>query len=1055
MKKKFYGALLLGSVLLAGGMVSCSDYDDDIAALQSQTNDLSSQITKLNEALDATKGEASAAKTAAEEAKAAADSAKAAAEEAKAAAAEAKADAIEAAIDACKELMSGTASQEDLDKVKSTIEGIQKDLSTINGTVNDIVKWQTAVDVQIAALEKFKETTTTDITTLQSKIDGLVTELNNVKTSIPTSADIEAMVKDACKEINTELETIGTALNTLQGVIANRLTSTVFVPTDYIDGIPAITFKTLKYTPQTFNKLHASGSDNPAGTGSTTVDAGKELLVSNKETIAQYRLNPTGVNTSDIEMPSYVSMQATNQTRAGQPIDDPVGVVKDQTLNIEDGILKLRVEKTTTENLNLASTENGKVEHFYQVALKTPIAKANLMEGENEAYVYSEYVRVAEKTVSPFIEKSVKSASGVTVDNAEESWQIAEGTDQHYKDSTFIYQSKAGEYISWKAPYDQPLDLTKLVNVCEFDAATDKVGDIHQTMENYKSYGLALRYRLATGEYITKGGPEGNSNETDQQKFATIADAAKGIMTSKVYTINGVSATAVGREPVVAIELRDTVRNNLVSLRYMKIKWVKETEVKTIDLTPLADTLYVCDNYEGIVGTQQMNEEIYNKAQEGGMTKKEFHAVYTKLEKVKGDGTITSIINSEAGVDSYNLKWTLSHTEIGAIWTALNKTYTITFKYSDPEGAYPDLIFTLSRKIVMPEIGIWGHNGIYWQGQNEYQIFNINPIIMKNEEAQATCNIHADLLNGFIKGNDKPTDAADALYFINTVKGNTKEAYTYEAAGVTFQFDASKLNTGKYVYYINGQKATATVIDNKLYLNDILAATIYNVDNTTEDVNGKAYNIVLKETDPTADPYDGTEPTEAAKALIGKNVPVKLVADLCNDNKNVKTVKEYDAYIITPLTVKATVDDVFTDAVINGSRIGVAGINEYTDWNGNKVSEAIGAGTTANELYKYYEVEDLEWPLNADGTIKATTNLKNVNGNLVPTSGYENGTLPSNVKITYDKTTNELVYWNQSGTPVNNDYVIYITPTVSYKWQTVPAKIAVTVKKAGGVPTNN
>ncbi len=30
MKKKFYGALLLGSVLLAGGMVSCSDYDDDI-----------------------------------------------------------------------------------------------------------------------------------------------------------------------------------------------------------------------------------------------------------------------------------------------------------------------------------------------------------------------------------------------------------------------------------------------------------------------------------------------------------------------------------------------------------------------------------------------------------------------------------------------------------------------------------------------------------------------------------------------------------------------------------------------------------------------------------------------------------------------------------------------------------------------------------------------------------------------------------------------------------------------------------------------------------------
>ncbi|WP_443933592.1 hypothetical protein [Phocaeicola coprocola] len=34
MKKKFYGALLLGSVLLTGGMVSCSDYDDDINSLK-------------------------------------------------------------------------------------------------------------------------------------------------------------------------------------------------------------------------------------------------------------------------------------------------------------------------------------------------------------------------------------------------------------------------------------------------------------------------------------------------------------------------------------------------------------------------------------------------------------------------------------------------------------------------------------------------------------------------------------------------------------------------------------------------------------------------------------------------------------------------------------------------------------------------------------------------------------------------------------------------------------------------------------------------------------
>ena len=37
-----------------------------------------------------------------------------------------------------------------------------------------------------------------------------------------------------------------------------------------------------------------------------------------------------------------------------------------------------------------------------------------------------------------------------------------------------------------------------------------------------------------------------------------------GIMSSKVYTVEGTSATAVGREPIVRVELVDTVNNALV-----------------------------------------------------------------------------------------------------------------------------------------------------------------------------------------------------------------------------------------------------------------------------------------------------------------------------------------------------------------------------------------------------------------------------------------------------------------------------------------------------------
>ena len=53
MKKKFYGALLLGSVLLAGGMVSCSDYDDDINSLNDRVTAVEQTVKELQEKINA------------------------------------------------------------------------------------------------------------------------------------------------------------------------------------------------------------------------------------------------------------------------------------------------------------------------------------------------------------------------------------------------------------------------------------------------------------------------------------------------------------------------------------------------------------------------------------------------------------------------------------------------------------------------------------------------------------------------------------------------------------------------------------------------------------------------------------------------------------------------------------------------------------------------------------------------------------------------------------------------------------------------------------------
>lgn len=53
MKKKIYGALVLGSLLLSGGMVSCSDYDDDINSLNERVDGIEKTLADLKAKIEA------------------------------------------------------------------------------------------------------------------------------------------------------------------------------------------------------------------------------------------------------------------------------------------------------------------------------------------------------------------------------------------------------------------------------------------------------------------------------------------------------------------------------------------------------------------------------------------------------------------------------------------------------------------------------------------------------------------------------------------------------------------------------------------------------------------------------------------------------------------------------------------------------------------------------------------------------------------------------------------------------------------------------------------
>ena len=1061
MNKKFLSVTLFSALMLgtAGTFTSCKDYDDDIKDLQEQLDkkasldDLNAKVTTLQTAVD----------------------------EAKSAANEAK-----------------NKAQEALDKANSTEGGVSE---------ADLTALKKELEKQIEKL---------------ASLEAVETKINDLKEELEGGFVTDEKLKDLAAEVD--------ALSAqVMSIIGHRLTSLAVIPTSHINGIAAITLTTLQYTPQEYKAMakHADGPQTDKDSEGTFTahsktpvldhvnKAGaKPYTVSTDKNEAYFHVSPNmGVRTEDIYMPSFDCIKSENiLTKAGATISEN-SPIQPTDYKIKDNVLTVQFKKTVAESINEAGGHASGKETFYMASLKAPIAKENLTADEAKAlkengtqvYVNSEYVRLHETKVAPYIANARTMYNGnMGGDFADEVQTDGEGRFYvHYHDSICAYESQANDMIDVYAQYNKVLDLKKLVEVCttEIDATDHKK---HAELEKYKDYGLTFRFYKATGEYFTLGGPEGNSNKTDQQKFAEIDSPMNGHMTSKVYSLDGVSATAVGREPLVRVELVDTVNNALVAMRYIKVKWVKEEGMREIGFT-YDDTMFKCGDFADKIGTVAMNEVIYNGAKEGGMTKQEFHAVYTDAGFDAQDGVdygkVELIKNTEDGVESYNIKWTLTHADIVKkypVWkNHEDMVFTKTFFWKDPTKAYPTLKITLTRTIYKPTFGGYGYDNRYWKKNTNNTVFNVNPVVYGavewnpawNETTghvltgdNPTVNIYTDLVNGFLnKDGVKPaTGAWEYLYFQDKNVANVKNPYspTFELEGVRFEFDAEKLAGKTYKYFDVASKTfkdgavTLSTDNTKLYIAGELAATIDNYkDNLCTVVDNplkghKTYNIKLQEADPDAASNFGkdTKPTEAAKALVGQIVPIKLVADLCYGDAtpghpaaHTEVIKAYDANIIEPMTITVNKEEgEVTDAVVNGSSVDVTGAYTYTCWNADEngnfytASEAPNATALQKELFKFYECTPSNWM-----TDQVKTNLKLVDGNLQPVAGYKEGKLPANTTVVYnvDATGKEtLTYYNHSGTPVNWDYEIYVPIKFGYKWKTFTQEFKIHVNENAGTP---
>lgn len=561
--------------------------------------------------------------------------------------------------------------------------------------------------------------------------------------------------------------------------------------------------------------------------------------------------------------------------------------------------------------------------------------------------------------------------------------------------------------------YDaEPFDLNTLVTVC------DKEGHFYEAAD----YGLKFKFELVN--YVLQ---DENEVKTEQHNFATIDE--NGMITSRAYggTLN--NADAVGREPMIRVTLVDPAHNNnVVDVRYFKIKWIAQP--KNVDLGEIKvfdDNKFDCGStYSCVVETAEMNNKVYTIA---GYSKEMFHTLYALDGKVYADknaaeagtpattdlGSITEIPAAGSTV-TYNLNWEYT---VGAItdaeYEAGQAVRTVWGRYIHKGNDADIIVFSLKLVIKIDKMAVKGYNESYWKvaalpvvSTDINKVYTVNPAL-RSDAIYGTSNfIDCQIITTLLNGYGQPANV------LAIVSGGATEA--------NFMFDEGRLTATL------GAGWSVSVDGKTLLLNGVAAASIKE-------------GIIRLEENPVPSQIEHGVPTVAAQKLLGKNVPVKLVAKNCADIT--KTVDQFLVKFLDPL--KMTVNQKETnlyDIKNEGSKISIEKAVTLKEAFGNEPENIIWIENDVlkenTDLKKWYNVGAVTWDLaNAKTNQKVT---RGEDGKIIsvvytPTCSNPWSELTDmyNLEVSTDGT--ELKFENKSGSSLSQAIRVEIPVSLETKWK--------------------
>lgn len=1045
MKKKIFSSLIMVMFVLAsvGTFVSCKDYDDDINSNTESIAALQTQLSTLQTALDQAKSDATTAHANYVTQTKLGDTETALKEAAKEAAATAKAEAISDAIDQCEALINNKVDKSDLDELATTVSGIESTLNSLPSniaTVSDVNAAKENLQEQINALNYLK-TILPEGTTIADKfgdIESLKDDINNTIAKVD-GEDVTGL-KNIMNAINSEVDKCSSDINVLQYLVNKALTSIALLPDLYIDGIEAIEFKSLYYIPV---EAGTSGNKTEANATPITIDNGMAE--------ATYRLNPSSVLRETIDEENIEFQAAVAQTRNSY-VESPVKF--NGIASFENGLMKVNLKKSVTTSLNRSNDE------IYIVSLKVP-RKADAEKGIEAADIYSENSRLYETTFTPQIAALPFAACP--------TWA---GT-QHYSDSTDIYNSDvdANQLVTKEINYKGELDLTTLVTGCYDRSYTTRSASSHNqiTKDELKKYGIAFRFAIPSTEY-----KEDVDHSTNQQKFIYFSDANKTKVKSQTPAGLKDNAAVIGKEPIIRVDMVDTVNNKLVDQRYMKIKWI-DNKLDPIQLaTKTSETTLSCEDMVASYTWEEFVNNVYAQAKDlAGLSQSTFETIYPQAKIAYSDGSFstnwqptpasgtfsvapvfasTTNVNGDALIGT----WTLTPDDVEQVYNssaADTKTfrYKVTFK-SDMPSQYPDLWFYWDYTIKLPTLpSINGYYDQYWF--DKYETVDVYPVQYNTTGALTYCVYDNNLMNNFTY----ELDAAGSPKFIvkNIPSCGTWDmqfSVSQPVSGYAPNYTGTEPNKDKDPYATFPAYQLVKGTSKALQLNWDEGHTSWcgNLAHKTAKLfadhkNSANWDLINPLGDSSTD-------TKTALGLTvpgtthNKKVNVSVWATL--NNYNYIPVKKFAICLVAPLRVNAVLEGAFEDGHVSGTTIDVSKAFTMTDFRGYKVAKTLESTDNteqtkyADKLYTYYEVGDPEWDTNEVRYTFANSNGNVViNNNLTAAQSMTSATLKQltngNIDLSITMSGTTMTFKNNGGSNIEAQCYAYIPYSVTYGFGTI------------------